>query len=1003
MEGEMDVGLAPPLFLQQSQLFSAPAMARKRDLSWACPGVLPNVHQQQQSQRWLMGSGLDLSGDSSSWNPRMWDWDSVRFTAKPSAGECNDAEQRRDDGRKALVQESENLSLKLGGGSYAVEEPVVRPFKRVRSGSPSNAVTYPMCQVDDCKADLSNAKDYHRRHKVCELHSKTSNALVCKQMQRFCQQCSRFHPLMEFDEGKRSCRRRLAGHNRRRRKTQPEDARSSILVPRSQDGKTNGSMDIVNLLAILTRLQGYSTEKHAVMSSPLDKDRLIFLLNKISSSQSANVSSKSNAQGVFDINVSQTPQQHAQEEPIKEIGNRSVPSTMDLLAVLSAALASSKPNALANIKCCEKPAQIATPRFPLQLFGSEDDSPPKLGYENKYPSSESSNPIEDRSPSCSPPMEKKLFPLHSASEKKYEGMLISREDHATAEMSTTSGWVTPLELFMNSSSFGSDRSPSTSTCEAQDQTGQIIFKLFDKDPSNFPGTLRAEVLSWLSHRPSEIESYIRPGCVVLTVYLCMTSTAWDELEKEFLQRVCSLVRCSVSGFWRSGRFLVRIGRQLASHKDGKIHVCNSWKTLGSPELTSVSPIAIVSGKAASLVLKGRNLTAPGTKIHCTYKGGYSSKEVLGLTYPGTIYDHSSCQSFIFPKELPFAYGRLFVEVENGFKGNSFPIIIADAAICQELRTLESELEDVGGMDAISHYQYQEKGRPESREDALYFLNELGWLFQRKNHYPDPSFTDFSTSRFEYLFTFSVERDWSALARMLLDMLVERAYSSDSILEESLEMLVDLQLLTRALKRKCRKMVELLLGYSIKNNLTKDSEVYLFTPNSICPGGLTPLHLAASMQDAEEMVDALTSDPQEIGLNCWDCLMDNGGWSPSMYATSRNNHSYNKLIARKLADKKNGQVSVVIWHEEIPMDKPFVAAESPGCPSAMSLSSCAQCALANSRLAMVNCSRRLLHRPYVHSVLAIAAVCVCVCLFLRGPPWVGSVAPFEWKNLEFGPK
>ena len=31
---------------------------------------------------------------------------------------------------------------------------------------------------------------------------------------------SRFHLLAEFDDGKRSCRKRLAGHNERRRKPQ---------------------------------------------------------------------------------------------------------------------------------------------------------------------------------------------------------------------------------------------------------------------------------------------------------------------------------------------------------------------------------------------------------------------------------------------------------------------------------------------------------------------------------------------------------------------------------------------------------------------------------------------------------------------------------------------------------------------------------------------------------------------------------------------------------------
>ncbi|CAK9238327.1 unnamed protein product [Sphagnum troendelagicum] len=75
------------------------------------------------------------------------------------------------------------------------------------------------CQVEGCTADLSSVlKEYHRRHKVCEMHSKTPNAVVGGREQRFCQQCSRFHLLSEFDEGKRSCRRRLAGHNERRRK-----------------------------------------------------------------------------------------------------------------------------------------------------------------------------------------------------------------------------------------------------------------------------------------------------------------------------------------------------------------------------------------------------------------------------------------------------------------------------------------------------------------------------------------------------------------------------------------------------------------------------------------------------------------------------------------------------------------------------------------------------------------------------------------------------------------
>ncbi|XP_074303306.1 squamosa promoter-binding-like protein 16 [Silene latifolia] len=91
--------------------------------------------------------------------------------------------------------------------------------KRARTPSSGQMVS---CLVDGCNADLSKCRDYHRRHKVCEMHSKTSRVTIGGHEQRFCQQCSRFHSLEEFDEGKRSCRKRLEGHNRRRRKPQPE-------------------------------------------------------------------------------------------------------------------------------------------------------------------------------------------------------------------------------------------------------------------------------------------------------------------------------------------------------------------------------------------------------------------------------------------------------------------------------------------------------------------------------------------------------------------------------------------------------------------------------------------------------------------------------------------------------------------------------------------------------------------------------------------------------------
>ncbi|XP_062194683.1 squamosa promoter-binding-like protein 17 [Phragmites australis] len=93
------------------------------------------------------------------------------------------------------------------------------------SSAAAAATQPPRCQVAGCGVDLSGAKAYYCRHKVCSMHSKAPRVVVAGIEQRFCQQCSRFHQLPEFDQGKRSCRRRLAGHNERRRKPPPRYGR----------------------------------------------------------------------------------------------------------------------------------------------------------------------------------------------------------------------------------------------------------------------------------------------------------------------------------------------------------------------------------------------------------------------------------------------------------------------------------------------------------------------------------------------------------------------------------------------------------------------------------------------------------------------------------------------------------------------------------------------------------------------------------------------------------
>ncbi|KAJ4851427.1 hypothetical protein Tsubulata_043959 [Turnera subulata] len=167
------------------------------------------------------------------WNLKAVSWDFTEFE-REAIPSILDTFNRSSSFGEQRTRGEFSIDLKLGQigsstdkstskwkepGAVKMESFRSGPTKRARG---ANNGVRAMCLVDGCNSDLSTCRDYHRRHKVCELHSKTPQVTIGGHKQRFCQQCSRFHSLEEFDEGKRSCRKRLDGHNRRRRKPPPD-------------------------------------------------------------------------------------------------------------------------------------------------------------------------------------------------------------------------------------------------------------------------------------------------------------------------------------------------------------------------------------------------------------------------------------------------------------------------------------------------------------------------------------------------------------------------------------------------------------------------------------------------------------------------------------------------------------------------------------------------------------------------------------------------------------
>lgn len=89
---------------------------------------------------------------------------------------------------------SSRIGLNLGGRTYfsSSEDDFVNRLYQASRPVESGSVNSPRCQAEGCNADLTDAKHYHRRHKVCEFHSKASTVVAAGLTQRFCQQCSRF-------------------------------------------------------------------------------------------------------------------------------------------------------------------------------------------------------------------------------------------------------------------------------------------------------------------------------------------------------------------------------------------------------------------------------------------------------------------------------------------------------------------------------------------------------------------------------------------------------------------------------------------------------------------------------------------------------------------------------------------------------------------------------------------------------------------------------------------
>ncbi|KAI4331007.1 hypothetical protein MLD38_029239 [Melastoma candidum] len=929
------------------------------------------------------------------WDLNDWKWDGDLFVARPlnqvvaadyrghqffpvdngvfvlgnssncSSSYSDEMNPMADNGgrenRMVVVVDSEGtndkgngLPLQLGGHGLPIARGDAVDCERnhgkkakAAGGSSSRAV----CQVENCGADLSTEKDYHRRHKVCEIHSKASKALVRGILQRFCQQCSRFHALQEFDEGKRSCRRRLAGHNKRRRKTVPESTTNA----NTQSDEQASSYLLISLLKILSSMH---TNNH----NGLGEKDISGLLQE--------------SQGI--LNGGQTA-----------LGKSEVIST-----ILS--------------KGHEGPSranqpQAAEPSSPL--IANASDAAPGQSKLNNF----DLNDVYIDSDDGTDELDRSLVPGAMA-----DGTLV-----CPPWMQQDSHQSSPPQTSGNSDS-ASAQSPSSSSGDTQGRTDRIVFKLFGKEPNDLPLLLRSQILDWLSHSPTDIESHIRPGCIVLTIYLCQEEDAWEELLYDLSSSLRRLLDFSEDIFWKSGWMYIRVQHQLALIYEGKVVTETSLPLMSMrcSSIASIRPIAVSASEGAEFSVKGFNLCQPANRLLCVLEGKCLIQQTVEELIDGNADEDAQeeMQSVKFRCSIPALTGRGFIEIEDsGFPGSFFPFIVSSEDVCSEIRTLEVAL-DFTGSDADAHGG----DKWTAKNQALDFLNEMGWILHRNGVRArlgdlDPNTELFLFSRFEWLIQFSMDHNWCAVLKKLLDILFDGTVSTG---DQPSAAVLELGLVHRAVRRNSRPLVDLLLRYvppSVSKRVGVEMQSlsngsvgkFLFRPDAAGPAGLTPLHIAASKDGSEAMLDALTDDPGLVGVEAWKTARDSTGSTPEDYARLRGHYSYIHFVQKKI-NKRSRPLHAVVDIPSVTPEESIDQNQSKGPKASLEIGnlrhgssqqSCGQC---SQKLTYGLRGRSLLYRPTMLSMVTIAAVCVCVALLFKSCPEVLYVfRPFRWEMLEYG--
>ncbi|KAK9842848.1 hypothetical protein WJX74_003337 [Apatococcus lobatus] len=238
---------------------------------------------------------------------------------------------------------------------------------------------------------------------------------------------------------------------------------------------------------------------------------------------------------------------------------------------------------------------------------------------------------------------------------------------------------------------------------------RLSLKLFSCTPADLPDDLRAQLTGWLKSAPAGAEGYMRPGCVHLTLDALVDSADSGSIESLVQHLVCGNTKASpadgltspqssspASQLFTAKSWMVQLQEEVALVHQGRI--VKRWSvgedTLpqaaasGFPVICRLLPSAMVAAKLqfpSVVELQGFNIGCGSLTVLCRANGRYLPvKLVEGQTSCcRNLSQHTDFSMQVLSVQLPanLPSGIVYIEVQKGaYLSAAAPLLIADKAL-----------------------------------------------------------------------------------------------------------------------------------------------------------------------------------------------------------------------------------------------------------------------------------------------------------------------------------